>query len=48
MKELKAPMVEPYEVPAILEIVPVTIVRGDDESGNPVEEPDNPGGDIPD
>lgn len=47
MKELKTPTLEPYEAPAILEIMPVTMVRGE-ESGNPVEEPDNPGGDIPD
>lgn len=46
MKELKFVTPEPYEAPAILEIMPVTMVHGQDDgvSGNPNPEPDDPSG----
>ena len=52
MKELKTIAQEPYEAPAILDIVPVTTVfgssGGDDISPTPGDNDDNSGGYDPD
>ena len=47
MKELDLISRESYEAPIILEILPMTVVHGE-ESGSPIEEPEDPGSSIPD